>query len=134
MAYVLHGTYRSDGKTQRVFARLSRTSDGEDVWQDEFDHQVSDVFAAEDEIRDSVVAALQVTCRGPAQDGSTDRVEPRHDGHGGVQPVSTRPVLSSAVAARGVALAAEHFQHAIDRDSAFARAHAGLAAALEILP
>ena len=133
VAYVLHGTYRNDGKTQRVFARLSRTSDGEDVWQDEFDHQVSDVFGAEDEIRDSVVAALQVRVEGlrrmeapiASSRGTTDTA---------AYNLYQRGQFLLGRRGRGVALAAEHFERAIARDSNFARAHAGLAAALEVLP
>ena len=133
VAYVLHGTYRSDGTTQRVFARLSRTSDGEDVWQDEFDHPLSAVFAAEDEIRDSVVAALQRYVGGLAG-VTTPRVSSRGTADTAAYNLYQRGQFLLGRRGRGVALAAEDFQQAINRDPRFARAHAGLAAALEILP
>ncbi len=133
VAYVLHGTYRSDGTTQRVFARLSRTSDGEDVWQDEFDHPVSDVFAAEDDIRDSVVSALQRHVEGLAS-APAPTVSSRGTTDTAAYNLYQRGQFLLGRRGRGVALAARHFEDAISRDPAFARAHAGLAAALEILP
>ena len=133
VAYVLHGTFRSDGTTQRVFARLSRTSDGEDVWQDEFDHAVSDVFAAEDDIRDSVVAALQKHVEGLAS-APAPTVSSRGTTDTAAYNLYQLGQFFLGRRGRGVALAAEHFQAAINRDAGFARAHAGLAAALEILP
>jgi eukaryotic-like serine/threonine-protein kinase len=133
VAYVLHGTYRNDGTTQRVLARLSRTSDGEDVWQDEFDHPLSNVFAAEDEIRDSVVAALQRYVEGQASTRAPT-VSSRGTTDTAAYALYQRGQFLLGRRGRGVALAAEHFQDAIDRDPRFARAYAGLAAALEILP
>ncbi|HSA57611.1 MAG TPA: protein kinase [Gemmatimonadaceae bacterium] len=133
VAWVLHGTFRSDGRTQRVIARLSRASDGEDVWQDDFDHDAGDVFAAEDSIRHRVVAALQQhlrvalgsTATGTSSRGTTDTA---------AYNLYQRGQFLLGRRGPGVALAAEHFEQAIARDPGFARAHAALSATLEILP
>jgi serine/threonine-protein kinase len=55
---VLEGSVRSAGRRLRVAARLVDAEDGHVLWSDQFDRDLADVFAVQDEIARMVVTAL----------------------------------------------------------------------------
>jgi TolB-like protein len=57
---VLEGSVRRAGKQLRVAAQLINVADGYHLWSDRYDREREDVFAIEDEITRSIVAALEV--------------------------------------------------------------------------
>jgi serine/threonine-protein kinase len=60
VATVLEGSVRRAGDRLRVSAQLVSVSDGFQIWSETYDRAMSDVFAMQDEIAGSVVAALKV--------------------------------------------------------------------------
>jgi TolB-like protein/tetratricopeptide (TPR) repeat protein len=56
---VLEGSVRKDGTRVRVTAQLINASDGYHLWSQTFDRELTGVFAIQDEIARSVVAALR---------------------------------------------------------------------------
>lgn len=58
--FILRGSVRHDRDRIRVSARLIRTGDGEQLWSETFDRELSDVFAVQDAITVSIVDALQI--------------------------------------------------------------------------
>ena len=58
--YVLDGTVQSDGKRLRVGARLANALEGRTLWADQWDRELVDVFAIQDEIADAILEELQV--------------------------------------------------------------------------
>lgn len=56
---VLEGSVRKSGDRVRINATLISAVDGYHLWSDQYDREMRDVFALQDEIRDSVVSALK---------------------------------------------------------------------------
>ena len=58
--YVLEGSVRTAGNRVRVTAQLIDAHSGLHLWAERYDRDLTDVFAVQDEITNSVVKALQV--------------------------------------------------------------------------
>jgi adenylate cyclase len=58
--YVLEGGVHRSGSRVRVLAQMIDVEDGSTAWADRFDAEISDVFAAQDDIVSQIVAALDV--------------------------------------------------------------------------
>ncbi len=63
VANVLQGSVRKAGGHLRITAQLVRASDGEHLWSDSYDREVSDALKIQDEIAKAVVIALQMTLK-----------------------------------------------------------------------
>ncbi len=73
VATVLEGSIQRSGDKIRITAQLINVDDGFHLWSANFDRTINDIFAVQDEIAMSVVAALQVTLLGEVQsDGGQD--------------------------------------------------------------
>jgi len=59
--HVLEGSVRKSGNTLRVTVQLIRVDDGQHVWSDTFERQLTDVFKIQDEIANAVAQALKVS-------------------------------------------------------------------------
>ena len=59
-AYVLGGSLRRAGNRLRITAQLVETRTRHSVWAERYDRQIEDVFAIQDEIAQSIAAALKV--------------------------------------------------------------------------
>jgi serine/threonine-protein kinase len=57
---VLEGSVRRDGSRVRVTAQVSEVRNGTQLWSQNYDRELTDVFAVQDEIAAAVVAALRV--------------------------------------------------------------------------
>jgi len=57
--YVLEGSVRKVGQRVRITAQLIDASTGNHIWADRYDGDLSDVFALQDKITNSVVAAIE---------------------------------------------------------------------------
>jgi TolB-like protein/Flp pilus assembly protein TadD len=121
---LLEGSVRKAGNRLRVTAELVDGASGFALWSETFDRKLADVFAIQEEIARSIADALKV---------SLSRSE--HEALG--QP-STSDVQAYdqylrgrkyyyQYRRRGVGLALEMFQRAIEIDPAYARAWAGVA-------
>jgi len=58
VAHLLEGSVRRSGNKLRISAEVVKASDGERLWSQTFDRELTDVFALQDEIARAVVAAL----------------------------------------------------------------------------
>ncbi len=56
---VLEGRVRQEGQRLRVSVQLVNVSDGLNVWSESYDRQITEVFAVQDEIAQSIVDALK---------------------------------------------------------------------------
>jgi TolB-like protein/DNA-binding winged helix-turn-helix (wHTH) protein/Tfp pilus assembly protein PilF len=59
VANVLEGSVRREGNRVRITAELTKADDGFQLWSETYDREVSDIFAAQDEIARAVAGALQ---------------------------------------------------------------------------
>jgi adenylate cyclase len=57
--YVLDGSVRRSGQRLRISVTLSDTSTGRQVWAERYDVELADFFALQDQIAESVIAAIE---------------------------------------------------------------------------
>ena len=61
--YVLEGSVRKAGNRVRISGQLVEAEDGRHLWAERYDRDLTDVFALQDEITISVVAAIEPNLR-----------------------------------------------------------------------
>jgi len=61
--YVLEGSVRRSGNQVRVNCQLVESENGTSLWAARLDHDMTDIFAMQDEITQSVIAALEPTLK-----------------------------------------------------------------------
>ncbi len=59
VAYVVEGSVRKDGERVRITAQLNDVATGSHIWAERYDRSLADVFAVQDEITESIVAAIE---------------------------------------------------------------------------
>ncbi|HEX5074167.1 MAG TPA: hypothetical protein VFW03_13210, partial [Gemmatimonadaceae bacterium] len=134
---LLEGTIRRSGERLRVTAQLTNASDGLALWSDTYERQMKDVFQVQDDIAGSIAGALRMALA-PTPNRKQGLAT-------GTVPAGTEDLAAYDLYLRGryfwhqrgneaLHRAAEYFGQAIDRDPTFARAYAGLADALGLLP
>jgi serine/threonine-protein kinase len=124
---VLQGSVRRAGNKVRVTAQLMDTHDGFQLWSERFDRDLDDIFAIQDEIARSISERLELTLglkpqAKPLVVRPTDDLQAYELYLRGREAVQQRTPVSMR---RGL----DFFQQAIARDSAYARAHLGVAEA-----
>ena len=60
VAHLLEGSVQKDGNKIRVTATLIRASDGQGIWNDRYDRDLSNIFKLQDEIAQTVVQQLRL--------------------------------------------------------------------------
>jgi adenylate cyclase len=127
VAAIMEGSVRKAGDRVRVTAQLIDAGNGYHLWSEHFDRRLEDIFAIQEEIARSVVAALRVSLATPAQIDFTRHAP--HDMRAYDYYLRGRQLESHTT---NVAwhLAPQMFRHAIALDPDYAQAHAGLADAL----
>jgi serine/threonine-protein kinase len=135
VATVVEGTVRRSGNQLRVTAQLTNASDGLTLWSDAYERENKDVFAVQDEITQAIVTALRPEL---GERSTRKSLSSRATGPGTSDPEAYDLYLRGLYLLErrgiGVTRAAEYFSKAIEKDSMFARAYAGLADALEFFP
>ncbi len=118
---VIEGSIRKSGERLRATAQLTRVSDGTTLWSGRYDRAAGDVFAVQEELARSILGALRTTLGGRAvvRQGTTDREA--------YELYLRGRYFWNRRTREGFERAADFFQQAIGRDSAFARPWAGLA-------
>ena len=121
---ILEGSVRKAGNQLRISAQLIKVADGFNLWSETYDREFSDVFVIQDEIAGNIVEALQLTLspvekQALRSERTTDfkayEFYLRGRGH---YRRRTRADFESA---------REMFQNAIEIDSGYALAWAGMA-------
>ena len=59
VGYVLDGSVRKSGERVRITTQLSDVSTGSHIWAERYDRNLADVFAVQDDITESIVAAIE---------------------------------------------------------------------------
>ncbi|HEY7635619.1 MAG TPA: tetratricopeptide repeat protein, partial [Gemmatimonadales bacterium] len=121
---VLEGSVRRSGDRLRVSAQLISVKDGYQLWSESYDRKLADVFAVQEDVARSIVAALRV------------RLAPARDSALAVRPTRDLEAYDLYLKGRfawnqrtGSSLqdAVRYLEQAVARDSSFARAWAALA-------
>jgi len=128
--HVLEGSVRRMGNRVRITAQLIKVDDGFRLWSDEYDRELTDIFAVQDDIADAVVDALRVQLLGDSpgvRDGYRTASVNAHDAYLlGRHRIVTRRT-EDLLAAR------DYFLRATEIDSEYAAAYEGLASAYVLL-
>jgi TolB-like protein/DNA-binding SARP family transcriptional activator len=124
VAAVLEGSVRRDGDRLRVSARLADTETGYQLWSEEYDRELSDIFALQDEIARSIAQALEVKLAAGAPAARRPPTLEAYDLY--LRGVFVRNKLTS----EGLSRAVQFFDRAIQLDSSYALAYAGKVTAL----
>ncbi len=124
VAYIVEGSVRRVGDRARMTAQLVETETGSPIWAERYDRELEDIFAVQDEVTRSIVAAVA------AQLGKHVAEKAARKPTTSIQSYeyflqANRHYYRFTPGENVVA--ARLYQKAIDHDPAFARAHAGLA-------
>jgi eukaryotic-like serine/threonine-protein kinase len=133
VASVLEGTVRRAGDRLRVSAQLTNATDGLSIWSDGYERQMKDVFQVQDDIANAIVSALRVTLA-PSQAPGANGVGRGTSDLAAYDLYLRGRFFWNQRGSEALHRAADYFKQAIDRDPKYARAYAGLADALGLLP
>lgn len=126
--YLLAGSVRRSGDRLRISAELVNADDGLRLWTETYDRRFENVFEVQTDIAQSIAEALRIPLGlSGAQLGSPTFDTEAHDLY-----LSARAAMRAR--GRGVAEAIEMLEAAIERDSTWAPAWAGLAEAYAVYP
>lgn len=147
VSHLVQGSVRKPGagKKVRVSARLIETSTGVQVWSAQYDRDLDDVLAIQENIADAVVSALAKKLLGrDSKRESAVGSDPLAEAGGifvglnrEVDPAAYESVLKGRYewhkrTPTSLAAAIDHFQAAIDLDPSYAPAYTGLADAYQL--
>ncbi|HSG08278.1 MAG TPA: tetratricopeptide repeat protein [Longimicrobiales bacterium] len=131
VTHVLSGSVRTEGSRARIRAQLTEVASHAEVWSRDFQPELTSVLDAQEEIARAVVGALEIEL-GAIQTGS-------------IMSASTHNPMAYEHYLRGLRLwnrrsesdilsSVDHFRQAVEADSGYAAAWAGLAYAHLVLP
>lgn len=122
---VLEGSVRRDGERLRVSARLSDAATGYQLWSEEYDRQLADIFVVQDEIARAIAGALELRLAGrpsPVRTPTPGLVAYDHYLRG--------LYLRNSLSGEALRQAVVHFDRAIALEPEFALAHAAKASVI----
>lgn len=125
--YVLSGNIQRWGERIRVNVRLIDVSDGESVFADSFDQELTDIFSVQDAISQKVLSALSPHFSGPVKGAGTRNLDAyRYYLQGRHFAFKLTPVEIR----KGI----EFFEKAVEADPRYSEAYAAMALAYVVLP
>jgi len=125
--YVLEGSVRQLGDRVRVSAHLIDCSNGDHIWADRYDRNLTDVFAVQDDVTSHVASAIKPAVIGAEQAASFRKPPESLDAWAAFQRGNWHHAkMESAENLR----AQEYFRRAVALDPRFAPAYAALALSL----
>ncbi|MBT5111334.1 MAG: hypothetical protein HOM25_21840 [Rhodospirillaceae bacterium] len=123
VAHIVEGGVRKIGNRVRVTARLVDAATGQHLWAQNYDRDLDDIFAVEDEITDIIVASLA---------GQVEQLEIRRV----TEKITDDPIAYDCVlrgrrclnryTRDGEFEARRHFEQALELDPEYASAYAGM--------
>ena len=122
--YVLEGSVRKAGQRVRVTGQLINGKDGDHLWAERFDRELTDIFAIQDEITHSIVEQLKI--RLLPQEKKSIAQAPTDNVEAYTYYLRGRELLHRG-SKSGYMAAREMFAKAVELDPSYARAYAGIA-------
>ncbi|UCE41820.1 MAG: protein kinase [Candidatus Aminicenantes bacterium] len=128
---ILEGTVQVEGNRLRITARLSKVADGFQIWSENYEKEMEDVFSVQDDIARNIIKSLKIKLIGEKGEQIikhyTDNIEAYDLYVNGRQFVNMRTEES-------LKKAIEYFGQAIEKEPNYALAYAGLSYAYDLLP
>jgi serine/threonine-protein kinase len=131
VAAVVEGSVRLEGKRLRVTAQLIETRRGYHLWSEQYDRDMKDVFAVQEDIARTVASALSAELVGRLPEILVQRATTSPEAY---QLYLRGRHLWSTRTREGILQARQSFEEAIALDPQYAAAYAGLADAWQLLP
>jgi adenylate cyclase len=126
---VLEGSVRKAGDRLRITAQLIDVASQAHLWSEDYDRDLTDVFAIQSDVAQNVARALQITLKPAAatqiEKAGTADLEAYNAYLKGLYHFNTW-------SKEGLEQSIEYFERAIARDSAFAKAYAAMAFAYDL--
>lgn len=128
--HLLEGSVQQAGDTVRITAQLIDTRDGRHLWSGRYDRKLVDIFRIQDEIATEVVKAMQGALPATEQ----ERLVLRRTGNVAAydEYLKGNALLPQRKPA-DLRKALKHFERATMLDPLYARAHVGVAVAIQLL-
>jgi serine/threonine protein kinase/Tfp pilus assembly protein PilF len=121
---VLEGSVRKSGNRLRITAQLINVGDGYHLWSEQYDREMKDIFAIQDEIAQQIVQSLEL-----ALTPEEKQISPRpgtQDPQAYDYYLRGRKLFYQHLR-KGFELALQMFTKAIEQDPKFAKAYSGIA-------
>ncbi len=131
VAHVLEGSVRRAGDRVRITAQLIQTQDGFHLWSETYDRQLDDIFAVQEEIAVAISDQLELTL---TPENRSTLARRRTEDLAAYDLYLLGRHSWATRSDEDLVKAREYFEAAIELDSAFAPAWAGLAAVYDALP
>ena len=131
VAHILEGSVQKSGQSVRVNVQLIKAANDSHLWADTFDRKLTDVFAVESEIAKSIADTLKAKLTDSEEHAISARPTENTNAHQSYLKgryfwnKRTGPDLQTAI---------DYFKQAIEQDSNYALAYAGLADSHVLLP
>ncbi len=119
---VLEGSVRKAGNRIRITAQLIDVEDGYHLWSETYDRQLEDVFAIQDEISHAIVDALRVKLVGV----SKPLVVPETENLEAYTLYLKGRFFFNRFTESDLRRSLDMYAEALEKDSTYARAHAGI--------
>jgi len=124
---ILEGSVRKAGNRLRITAQLIKVDDGYHLWSEQYNRELDDIFAVQDEISDSIVKALRIKLR-PNEEINRPKIPTKN--MEAYQLYLQGRVMFHLAGRRTLNSAKDLFSKAIELDPEYALAYAGLAETL----
>jgi serine/threonine protein kinase len=121
---VLEGSFRKAGNKLRITAQLINVANGFHLWSESYEREIQDVFAIQDEISRAIVSALKINFAAEQGTQLTKRYTENTEAY---QLYLKGRYYWNKRTEEGVKKGVECFEKAIEKDSDYALAYAGLA-------
>ncbi|HER40303.1 MAG TPA: hypothetical protein ENO10_03695 [Salinimicrobium catena] len=131
VANLLEGSVRKSGDQLRVTAQLVRTSDGAHLWSEQYNRDLTDVFAIQEEIALSVVEQLKMKLLDQEEERITMRLTDNLEAH--QKYLRGRHILNRR-RKEDIYTSIDYFKQALELDSLYVMGYIGLADAYALLP
>jgi eukaryotic-like serine/threonine-protein kinase len=132
--YVVHATLRQVPGKLRVSAQLINALDNGEAWSENYDRDATDAYAVQDSIAHGVAQTLSPRAGRTGSKAVQATVVSSGTSNPDAYDLYLRGRYLLMRRGPGVAQAVSRFEQAIAKDPKFARAHASLGLALELLP
>jgi serine/threonine protein kinase/Flp pilus assembly protein TadD len=121
---VLEGSVRKSGQRLRITAQLVNVADGYHLWSGQFDRELKDVFAIQEEISLTIVDHLKLELLKEEKERILRRPTEDHEAY---DCYLKGRYFWYRRYEKGFQRSLEHFQRAIEKDPSYALAHVGIA-------
>lgn len=121
---VLEGSVQKAGNKLRITAQLVNIADGYHLWSERFDREMDDIFAIQDEISQAIVNELRIKLTDEDRTLLTKRYTDNLEAYN--LYLKARYYWNIRTL-DGMLKAIDYFQQAIEKDSTYALAYAGIA-------